>query len=333
MYYIIQDPPVLGNRGKGVPEAFYAGMKKHGETTLIRGYDSPPDTPLIQAWEKHNFDVIQELSYRKLKSSDTLVFSEWCHFGLDGLLFDLAKRGIKPKLAGFLRGASFLPGDMFEGNDRIFRYEVYLSNIYDRVLVQSQWVADCWPKASMRTMPMVVGSPFDFDRFRQFRRPWKERRYDVLLCTRWDADKGGDEMEQFCRELDGRLNVLVCTPAALPERIAKIPGVTVKTGLICESLWQEMGDSRSVFSAAHQETWGYAVMEAVACGCVPIVPNRAVYPELYKSESVYASAPDAAAMAAVIAENTANGWDGPHSPQDAFLCVPQFHGPGVVADT
>jgi glycosyltransferase involved in cell wall biosynthesis len=46
-----------------------------------------------------------------------------------------------------------------------------------------------------------------------------------------------------------------------------------------------------VLSTADHEFQGLAVMEAVALGCVPILPDRQVYPEWYPEEYLYLSAP------------------------------------------
>ena len=47
-----------------------------------------------------------------------------------------------------------------------------------------------------------------------------------------------------------------------------------------------------VLSTALHEFQGLAVMEAVARNCVPIVPDRLVYPEIYPNYCRYESFPD-----------------------------------------
>ena len=47
-----------------------------------------------------------------------------------------------------------------------------------------------------------------------------------------------------------------------------------------------------VLSTATHEFQGLAVMEAVARGCLPVLPARLVYPELYPAHCCYASHPD-----------------------------------------
>ncbi len=48
-------------------------------------------------------------------------------------------------------------------------------------------------------------------------------------------------------------------------------------------------ESDVVVSTAIQEFYGLSVLEAAGCGCLPLVPERLVYPELYPAEARYGS--------------------------------------------
>jgi len=48
-----------------------------------------------------------------------------------------------------------------------------------------------------------------------------------------------------------------------------------------------LGASKVSFSFALQETWGIAMQESVFCGCLPLVPDRLSYAEMYLEEFRY----------------------------------------------
>lgn len=62
-----------------------------------------------------------------------------------------------------------------------------------------------------------------------------------------------------------------------------------------------LGQADIVLSTTGHEFQGLAVLEAVQQGCVPLVPQRLVYPELFSQDYIYASSPkDPAAEAAAL---------------------------------
>jgi len=63
-----------------------------------------------------------------------------------------------------------------------------------------------------------------------------------------------------------------------------------------EGYFSILETSTFAFSSAYQETWGIAMQEAVLCGCIPIVPNRLSYSEMYLAEFKYNSLDEAVEM-------------------------------------
>lgn len=66
----------------------------------------------------------------------------------------------------------------------------------------------------------------------------------------------------------------------------------IKTKDVCstkEEYYQLLERSKIAVSFANQETWGIAMQEAVAAGCVPLCPSKLSYPELFFSEHLYSN--------------------------------------------
>ena len=87
----------------------------------------------------------------------------------------------------------------------------------------------------------------------------------------------------------------------------------IRTKDVCKTK-QEYYDllrrSKIAVSCAHQETWGIAQQEALFRGCIPIVPDRLSYQELYPPVFRYQDPPEAAALIQHFSrrwEETVNG--------------------------
>ncbi|RBW50101.1 DUF3524 domain-containing protein [Marinobacter sp. F3R11] len=147
----------------------------------------------------------------------------------------------------------------------------------------------------------------------------------IVWAARWEYDKGPDRLLAILQELDRRaVNFQVCI---LGESFRKIPEALmsirqqfshrlVQFGYASSrtEYYQWLKSADVVLSTALHEFQGLAVLEAVAAGCVPIVPGREVYPELFAPEYVY---PDCgediqteAAHAATLIENQAGKGSG-----------------------
>ncbi|MDO6440871.1 DUF3524 domain-containing protein [Marinobacter sp. 2_MG-2023] len=144
----------------------------------------------------------------------------------------------------------------------------------------------------------------------------------ILWAARWEYDKGPDRLLAILQELDRRaVNFQVCI---LGESFRKIPEALasireqfshrlVQFGYASSrtQYYGWLGSADVILSTALHEFQGLAVLEAVAAGCVPIAPEREVYPELFASEYLYPDCgddiPTEAAYAAALIENQAAG--------------------------
>ena len=165
-------------------------------------------------------------------------------------------------------------------------------------------------------------SPFDAPHGDESRSPL------IVWNQRWEHDKGPEVLKALLGALidaDVDFSIAMCGEVfvSVPPEFAEITSMLgdrlVHSGWLEHDAYVEMlRRSAVVLSTAHQEFFGIAVVEAIAAGAHPVLPDRLVYPErvaqlganpdtvLYSStddavkliRSVLADSPDAAVMQA-----------------------------------
>jgi glycosyltransferase involved in cell wall biosynthesis len=128
----------------------------------------------------------------------------------------------------------------------------------------------------------------------------------LLWNQRWEHDKGPDElvvMLEGLMALGLQFHVavvgerFVSTPPAL-DRLPELLGDRlVEFGFLPDDDYAELlRRADVVVSTAHQEFFGVAVVEAMAAGAFPVLPDRLVYPERipaeYRDRCLYCDADD-----------------------------------------
>lgn len=125
-------------------------------------------------------------------------------------------------------------------------------------------------------------------------------KVNLVWSARWEFDKGPDRLLAILEELEGRS--IDYDIAILGEQFRSIPKEFEQIKTQFSHRIRQFGFAESrvdylaflessdfVLSTALHEFQGLAVLEAVALGCVPILPNRQVYPELFGDEYLYQS--------------------------------------------
>jgi len=111
----------------------------------------------------------------------------------------------------------------------------------------------------------------------------------ILWNQRWEHDKGPNEFVEMvealiARNLDFRVAVVGERFVSTPDSFEHLPGLLgerlVAFGFLPDDEYVDVLRSADiVVSTAHHEFFGIAVVEAIAAGAFPILPNRLVYPE------------------------------------------------------
>lgn len=162
----------------------------------------------------------------------------------------------------------------------------------------------------------------------------------ILWNQRWGFDKGPDRLLAFVKaldhsDLDARLVLTGQRGRQIPASMAELEGqyghriAFNQHETDRQMLRARMAKADVVLSTAKNDFQGIEVMEAVAMGCVPLLPDRLSYPEHFPNERRYHSIPDAD-QEAINAVATLRHWrdNGFPSPPD----MQRFHTQALVGE-
>lgn len=179
---------------------------------------------------------------------------------------------------------------------------------------------------TLRARSAVLSVPLRRDVFSGISAHWPDDNNDVpakslrLLWTgRFEYDKGGEALRNILLQLEGL--ELDYTLAMVGQTFRQMPPVF-------ENIQREFNDrlvhfgfldnrqdylallvgSDIVLSTALHEFQGLAVLEAVTLGCIPVVPDRLAYKEIYPPQYRYSSAPGEPDLEAKSAAGLLQKW-------------------------
>ena len=182
---------------------------------------------------------------------------------------------------------------------------------------------DCIPAGLLEKLEnsKVLPVPLDDCLFEKTELPKQQgKELNLVWNHRWEYDKGPDRLLALVKRLvaqDVPFNLSV-----VGQRFRSIPAAMDQLKLFMESecpgrlrhwgylndkseYYQVLSESDVVISTALHDFQGIAMLEAVALGCTPLVPDRLAYTEVFAESYRYSSTPDdidaeAAAMVASI---------------------------------
>lgn len=160
--------------------------------------------------------------------------------------------------------------------------------------VSPDWLISTEEKSQILSVPLEVIEPKT-----NSEEPVNDK-VRLVWSARWEFDKGPDRLLAILEELEARS--IEYEIAILGEQFRSIPKEFEQMKIQFSHRIRQFGFAESradylaflgssdlVLSTALHEFQGLAVLEAVALGCVPVLPNRQVYPELFGDEYLYQS--------------------------------------------
>uniref|UniRef100_A0A182XCK6 tRNA-queuosine alpha-mannosyltransferase n=1 Tax=Anopheles quadriannulatus TaxID=34691 RepID=A0A182XCK6_ANOQN len=119
----------------------------------------------------------------------------------------------------------------------------------------------------------------------------------IIWPHRWEHDKNPEQLVEALLALQAkgvnfRVSILgerfETIPSCFEQLEERLQGKMAQFGpLPREEYLRTLAEGDVVLSTALHEFYGVAMLEAVYSGCVPLVPNRLVYPELYPKDKLF----------------------------------------------
>jgi glycosyltransferase involved in cell wall biosynthesis len=207
----------------------------------------------------------------EIETGDIIFTSDIWFPGLESIAYLNYFCNKDVKIRGFLHAGSFTDTDFVRDMERWAKnFEDVIFDISDKVFIASNFIKnDVIKKRLIDEKKLIVtGLPLDDKEFMQYKSNKKE---DIVIFNGRNVD---EKQPWLFNELSKRIPNI----KFINTHSKKLP----KT-----DYYKLLGKSKVVVSFALQENFGIGVNEAVKLGCIPVLPNRVVYPEFYNKDYLY----------------------------------------------
>jgi glycosyltransferase involved in cell wall biosynthesis len=209
--------------------------------------------------------LIKMIKNDEIKDDDILFFHDLWFPGIEGLQYirDMSKK--KFKIWGILHAGTWDKNDFtfLSGMRPWGRFiEAGWLNFFDKVFLGSEFHKKLIIKRNypFKSELVVTGLPFKSEEVKRV----QEKENIIVFPHRLDKEKRPDLFDKLSKKLSKKY----------PDWQFLKTKEETKTK---EEYYQILGRSKIAISFAEQETFGYAMLEAIANGCYPIVPNKLSY--------------------------------------------------------
>jgi glycosyltransferase involved in cell wall biosynthesis len=202
-------------------------------------------------------------NFDKVKSGDTIFFTDLWNPGLEVLPYIKALINKDIKISGYLHAGTYDPWDLTTQTGMASwakGLEESWFQVCDKIFVATQFHKDLL--MSTRTIPndnvKVVGFPMDIQHLTSEYGNNTKEPY-LVFTGRKSIEKG----YQKVLKLQANNNIIV----SLDKYRTK------------DEYYNLLSKASGVIAPSEQETFGIGVVEGMCCGCIPIVPDRLSFKE------------------------------------------------------
>ncbi|MFH1547660.1 MAG: hypothetical protein ABIC57_04180 [bacterium] len=216
--------------------------------------------------------LTKKLFTGEIKDGDTLFFHDLWFPGLEMLQYIRQGKGIDFKICGILHAGTYDPYD-FLSKRGMGSWGEQLENSWFN-FIDKIFVATLFHKELILTSRIITPNKIIVTGLPIFKPlcPSFPKENIVVFPHRLDPEKNPqmfDALAKECKDTGWRF---------------------VKSKEVCNTkgeYYKLLAQSKMAVSFADQETWGIAQLESVFMDCIPVVPDRLSYSELYKAAFKY----------------------------------------------
>jgi len=263
----------------------------------------PPD--VLLATDFLNLAELVGIGPAWLRDVPTLLY-----FHENQLTYPLPDESERDYQYAFTHLTSCLAADRVAFNSAYHR-DTFLAAL-DRLLRRMPDYRPLWVVSAIEARSQVLPVGCDLDAIDRARHVRANRAgpLRILWNHRWESDKDPDTFfttlfDLAAKEMPFEVSVLGESfresPPIFETARRRLAGRIVQWGFVADrrAYAEALCASDVVVSTAQHEFFGVAVVEAIAAGCFPLLPNRLTYPEVLPAEHhkrhLYADAADLAA--------------------------------------
>jgi glycosyltransferase involved in cell wall biosynthesis len=232
------------------------------------------------------YEMATLFAENKIKEGDRFFFADGWHPGATSLKYMIQLNEFKNvKMFGYLHAGSWDPYDfisqkglsLWASNNELGWIKAF-DNVFVATKFHKKLIENYFINVIKQGKIKVVGFPMDWDK--EIKKHIKNKNVKkeniIVFPHRIDKEKQPKVFDELAK--------------IMPKyKFIKTLEVTKNK----KEYYKLLQKAKVVFSANLQETFGIGTVEAMCLGCVPVVPNRLSYKELYNRQFKYVDINDA----------------------------------------
>jgi len=237
------------------------------------------DAPMTVEFKSKQIAEVAKLYATEVIGNGDIIFTSDIWFpGLESIAYlnYFCKRDIK--IRGILHAGSFTDTDFVRDLERWSKgFEDIIFDVVDRIYVGSNFIKeDVIKKRFVNPDKIkVTGFPLDYRNLTTYCNEFEKENIVVF------NGRNVDEKQPWLFEK--LKNEVLRDPEFSSVRFVN----TQKLKLSKDNYYELLAKAKVIVSFALQENFGFGILEAVYLGCIPVVPDRLVYPEHFNQQYLY----------------------------------------------